>query len=122
MAATVVGLLTHLGRVGASGPPPKNVLAIDGGILINWPNYRLRMQASHCPRALLWLLSDILPAASAGFCPSFIWMFANERLLPVVRLGCVGLPITSVTDSNDRKAWWWQVMRIKICVGVPKHI
>lgn len=49
MAATVVGLLSHLDRVGASGPPPHNVLAIDGGILINWPNYRLQMQVNGSP-------------------------------------------------------------------------
>ena len=48
MAATVVGLLTHLGRVGSTGSAPKNVLAIDGGILINWPNYRLQMKVRLC--------------------------------------------------------------------------
>ena len=41
MAATVVGLLTHLGRVDTA-EPVHNVLAIDGGILINWPNYRVQ--------------------------------------------------------------------------------
>lgn len=41
MAATVVGLLTHLGRVDTA-EPVRNVLAIDGGILINWPNYRVQ--------------------------------------------------------------------------------
>ncbi|KAK9857965.1 hypothetical protein WJX84_010542, partial [Apatococcus fuscideae] len=46
MAATVAGLLTHLDRVGSNGPSPHNVLAIDGGILLNWPNYRVAMKAA----------------------------------------------------------------------------
>ena len=66
MAATVVGLLTHLGRVDTS-EPLKNVLAIDGGILINWPNYRVQMTVS----ILCWV--PCLPQAPPDL--SFVCLF-----------------------------------------------